>query len=820
MGKSKSGGGGGGPLSGEDVLTGVVIADTLSRHLHPLTLECPAALLPVANTPLVDHALSVLCLAGVQRCLVYTSRGVEELAAHVLRLRTGDDRLGLAGMEVVVRAYPPMARNAVDVLKDCYDLGGIESDFVLVTGPVVASFNLAPVIARHKERTRLHPDTLMTCVLRRCAPSNLSRGESEDLAVVIEPKTSRMLHYASMNRRGALRLDAELLAKCTASGGGPLEVRCDVLDTNIDVCSKNVLVQAIDNFDFQSVRGGLVANLHPHHPVVEHRFYAEILSETDYAAPVQDFKTYAAVTSNICKRWGSLVAPDANVHGGRSAYVYRAATHSFIDTDVEIARTSVVRNGCQIAAGTTVAERAVVEHSSVGRGVSIGPGATVRSSSLWAGVTVGEGAVIESSIVASGAVLGAGAQIGPGCVISFGVRIEAGAIIAPGKRLTLLTVEEAEAVDCREEDAVIIGGPHIPRPWIGDEECDADGVATAANASGTGGGTGSSSSRRPSRGARSSRVSDDPAAPMDVEELTGDAVGREKRPSTSSATSSSAASASLAAVAAAGSASGEQRAWREYDPLENCDVPSSDEEDDPFEDAACNDDPAAAEIAAIRADAITAQRLWCACGADHLVPDPAAPDDESDAGEGAGGATAEDHFVKEVRETIARGVNEDLLLSNVAMEIKSLRLSCDRSNAETARCVLEGLLELLDFGAGGINAEFARWKAMLAKWKTLLTAIMPADVMGDLLLLVVDFCDDFGAAGLKLFPAILLELYEHDIVSEDACFVWERESKADNDPDAQKFLAAAQGFLTWLREADEEDDSDEDDDDDDDDDTE
>lgn len=49
----------------EDILQAVLLADSFNQRFAPLTFDQPRCLLPLANMPLIDYTLEMLCTSGV-----------------------------------------------------------------------------------------------------------------------------------------------------------------------------------------------------------------------------------------------------------------------------------------------------------------------------------------------------------------------------------------------------------------------------------------------------------------------------------------------------------------------------------------------------------------------------------------------------------------------------------------------------------------------------------------------------------------------------------------------------------------------------------
>jgi len=65
--------------------TAMVLAAGYGKRLQPLTLTCPKPMVPVAERPLIDHALERLTAAGITRVVVNTHYLPEQIEEHLAK---------------------------------------------------------------------------------------------------------------------------------------------------------------------------------------------------------------------------------------------------------------------------------------------------------------------------------------------------------------------------------------------------------------------------------------------------------------------------------------------------------------------------------------------------------------------------------------------------------------------------------------------------------------------------------------------------------------------------------------------------------------
>ena len=61
----------------------VVLADSYTRRMSPVTYSLPHALVPVANVPLIEYCLELLVSAGVAQVFIVVSEHTEVLQEYI-----------------------------------------------------------------------------------------------------------------------------------------------------------------------------------------------------------------------------------------------------------------------------------------------------------------------------------------------------------------------------------------------------------------------------------------------------------------------------------------------------------------------------------------------------------------------------------------------------------------------------------------------------------------------------------------------------------------------------------------------------------------
>lgn len=156
-----------------------------------------------------------------------------------------------------------------------------------------------------------------------------SRSRGDAAVFVLDPDTDECLHYepiAGHPPRGVVPLPRKVLAE-----HAEVEIRNDLIDCGIDVCSVEVPSLFQDNFDYQDLRRDFVHGVLTSDLLMKN-IHCYVLQE-GYAARVKDTRSYDSIrcvltwrhvfsvltvlySKDILSRWTFPLVPDDNHPGG------------------------------------------------------------------------------------------------------------------------------------------------------------------------------------------------------------------------------------------------------------------------------------------------------------------------------------------------------------------------------------------------------------------------------------------------------------------------------------------------------------------------
>lgn len=336
----------------------MMMAAGAGTRLRPLTLQTPKPLAPVANKPVMEHALENAARHGLKDIVINLHHGAEQIQNHFgdgsrwgLRLRYSVEKklMGTAG--------------GVKKMEDF--LGG--STFMVLSGDGLSEINLSAAFAFHKKRR-----SFATMVLKH-ADSKYEYG------------------VTITDRRGRI---AKFFEKPLWS-----DVFADTVNTGVYVFEPEVFrhIPAGTPHDFgNQVWPGLLKKKKPIHGFLTDDYWCDVGNLVEYRKSQRDAMSGAMKHANL---------PGRQVRQG-----VWVADGAVLDSGAHIDAPCVIGAGAKVRRGARVRS-----YSVLGPNVLVEENAQVHECILWEGASVGRGAWLENVIV------GAGVSVPSGLILNGGV---------------------------------------------------------------------------------------------------------------------------------------------------------------------------------------------------------------------------------------------------------------------------------------------------------------------------------------------------------------------------------------------------------------
>jgi translation initiation factor eIF-2B subunit epsilon len=407
-------------------------------------------LLPLANIPVIEYTLEFLASNGVQDVFIYCGAHSEDIERYIhesSRWSPGSAITPFASLEFI-RVND--ANSIGDFLRDLDKRSLITGDFILVHGDLVANIQLDAALAKHRARREANRDACMTVVLRSVGeqPHRAAKARGITPVFVVEPTTGRCLQYEEthpLQSEHYVNLDPAVFSH------GEFEVRTDLVDCGIDICTPDVLALWSESFDYELPRKNFLHGVLKDWELNGKMLYAEILDD-GYAARASNLQMYDCISQDVLERWTLPFVPDSNLMHGQT---YRGVKGgSYVEDHVVTERGAKV-TGSAVGRSTVIKSGSTVSGSIIGRRCKIGKNVRIENSYIWDDAVIEDNASVVHSVLGGSVVIGASCRIPAGSLISYHVHLDSGVQMPsnPPARVSVLTDDKQLA----DTDVSLVG---------------------------------------------------------------------------------------------------------------------------------------------------------------------------------------------------------------------------------------------------------------------------------------------------------------------------------------------------------------------------
>ncbi|XP_030430858.1 translation initiation factor eIF-2B subunit epsilon [Gopherus evgoodei] len=418
-------------------LQAVLVADSFNRRFFPVSKDRPRVLLPLANVAMIDYTLEFLTATGVEETFVFCCWKSSEIKEHLHKSKwcrhTSPNKVRIVTSDLY--------RSLGDVLRDVDAKSLVRSDFLLVSGDVVSNINVSAALEEHRMRRKLDKNvSVMTMIFKESSPGHRARCQEDDIILAMDSTTNRVLHYQRTQELKCFRFPMSLFQ----SNIEMVEVRHDLLDCHISICSPQVAELFTDNFDYQT-RDDFVRGLLVNEEVLGNQIHMHVTAE-EYGARVSNLLMYEAVCSDIIRRWVYPMTPEMNFTDDETQSYTHSKHNIYRGAEVSLGHGSVLDENVLIGQGTVIGSNCSITNSVIGQNCKIGDEVILDGAFLWNGVHVADHVEIRQSIVCDEAEVKEKVKLNPHCVLTSQV------VVGPNITLPEGTVISLHSPDEEEED--------------------------------------------------------------------------------------------------------------------------------------------------------------------------------------------------------------------------------------------------------------------------------------------------------------------------------------------------------------------------------
>ncbi|XP_048018860.1 translation initiation factor eIF-2B subunit epsilon isoform X2 [Megalobrama amblycephala] len=424
----------------EQPLQAVLIADSFNRRFFPVTKDQPRALLPLANVSMIDYTLEFLTSTGVQETFVFCCWMSSKIKEHLQKSKWCRP----TSPNIVHIITSDLYRSLGDVLRDVDAKTLVRSDFLLVYGDVVSNIDVSQALQEHRQRRKMEKNvSVMTMIFKESSPGHKTRCEDDDIIVAMDSKSKRILHYQKAQALKRLHFPMNIFH----SGSDEFEIRFDLLDCHISICSPQVAELFTDNFDYQTkndfVRGILV-----NEEILGNQIHMHVTKD-GYGARVSNLLMYDTISSDMIRRWIYPITPEANFADQEGQSCTHSRHNVYREPGVSLGHGSQMEENVLIGRNTVIGANCTISNTVIGANCVIGDNVTLERAYIWNRVHIANNVKVKQSVICDCVEVKHGVVLNDQCVLAYNVVVGPDIALQEG---TVLSMHHPDEEDDEDDD--------------------------------------------------------------------------------------------------------------------------------------------------------------------------------------------------------------------------------------------------------------------------------------------------------------------------------------------------------------------------------
>ncbi|XP_056148845.1 translation initiation factor eIF-2B subunit epsilon isoform X2 [Lampris incognitus] len=333
-------------------------------------------------------------------------------------------------------------RSLGDVLRDVDAKSLVRSDFVLVYGDVVSNIDISQALQEHRHRRKMEKNiSVMTMIFKESSPGHKSRCEEDDIIAAVDSKSQRILHYQKTQGLKKLQFPMNIFH----GGSDEFDIRYDLLDCHISICSPQVAELFTDNFDYQS-RNDFVKGILVNEEILGNQIHMHVTRD-GYGARVSNLLMYDSVSSDLIRRWIYPLTPEANFTDQKGPGCTHSRHNVYRGSGVSLGHGSQMEENVLIGCDTSIGANCHISNSVIGSNCSIGDNVKLDRAYIWNNVHIASNVAISQSVVCDKAEVKEGVKLNKQCVLAYNVVIGPNISLPEGTVVSMHHPEEEEDDD-------------------------------------------------------------------------------------------------------------------------------------------------------------------------------------------------------------------------------------------------------------------------------------------------------------------------------------------------------------------------------------
>ena len=275
----------------------IIIGNTFTSLLEPLTIDTPYLLLPICGIPIIEIMLN--CLSGIKEVIICIKEHKKQMENY---LRTYHDKLNYK------LVYNEDFKNVVDCLRQIKQENYITSDFILIRGLFIINSDFEELFNIHLRNKKADRNCMITSIMKKYKTTNETKTIYDENILIYNEINKRIYQFEPTYNKKKVEIFKGIISKENMDNKSI--IRSDLFETGVEICSTTLLEQMTENekFDLQSIRDYIGQILSDE--IYTDTFYLHELGEDAYCGLIRNVESYLKVNFEILNRWAYPIVID------------------------------------------------------------------------------------------------------------------------------------------------------------------------------------------------------------------------------------------------------------------------------------------------------------------------------------------------------------------------------------------------------------------------------------------------------------------------------------------------------------------------------
>ena len=275
----------------------VIIGETFTSLLDPLTLDTPCLLLPICGIPIIELILN--SLSSIKEVFICINRYKTEIENYLKKYHKQ------LSYKLI---YSQDFKNVGDCLRQIKQDNDISSDFILIRGLVIINSDIEELFNIHIKNKSRDNNCMITSVMKRYKTTNEIKTNYDENILIYNENDKRIFQFEPTYNKTKVEIFKGIISKENRNNN--FRERSDLFETGVDICSPKFLEQMTEKekFDLQSVKDTIGQILSDE--IYEDTFYLQKLNEDSYCGLIRNVESYLKVNFEILNRWAYPIVID------------------------------------------------------------------------------------------------------------------------------------------------------------------------------------------------------------------------------------------------------------------------------------------------------------------------------------------------------------------------------------------------------------------------------------------------------------------------------------------------------------------------------